>query len=218
MSPDLAPPTGTSGPALRAAARQYVGDGEALATFLDDLEFAHQALDLPPPSIDVVKAASLAWADEILGKLEGIACEDPLTGMSSAAHARVHLKALYRASDARAGADVLSAYRLVVVSMFESDPDPSRSHPLEAAFDQSLRLATVAEAVRLTFRRCDVVAPLQPGRVLAVVGREDGPDDRADELACLLRRRLPISCAPRVLVEPMPASEEGALALLETLA
>lgn len=205
-----------TGSALQEAARKYVGDGESLGTFLADLEVAYQALNHQPPSTEVVKQASIAWADEFLGRLDGIACEDPLTGMSSPEHARVHLRTLYRTGDAGRTMRVLDAHALVIVSLIDSDPTPKRD-VLEATFDLSLRLATVGEAIRSSFERCDVVASLDCGRVLAVVGRDEFLQNRAEELAWLLRRRLPVSSAPRVLVEPMPASETSACALLDDL-
>ena len=211
------PSSGLSGSAIREAARQYVADGEALATFLADLEVAHQALHLPSPGKELVKAASLAWADEILAKLDDVACENPLTGMSSAEHARIHLRTLYQTGDAERTTRVLDAHALVIVSLFESDPAAPKACELEAAFDQSLRLATVGETIRATFERCDVLATMQPGRVLAVVSRDQFLENRAEELAWLLRRRLPISSAPRVHVDTMPPTEDAACALLDDL-
>ncbi|RNL78441.1 hypothetical protein [Nocardioides marmorisolisilvae] len=214
-TPLALPSSGLAGPAVREAARQYVRDGEPLATFLGDLEVAYQVLNLPPPSLDLVKQASIAWADEFLGKLDGLACEDPLTGMSSAQHARVHLQSLYR-SCADRGEHPDDAHALVIVSLVEACPTPE-ADVLEAAFHQSLRLATISDTLRSTFARCDVVAALDHGRVLAVVSRDDSLAHRADELAWLLRRRLPVSSAPRVLVEPMPVAADQALALLDDL-
>lgn len=203
---------GLVGPAVREAARQYVRDGEPLATFLADLEVAYQVLALPPPSTDLVKQASIAWADEFLGGLEGIACRDPLTGMSSAEHARVHLRSLYRALDEHS----VELHALVVVSLFEARPR-RRADPLEEAFRDSLRLATIADTIRTTFDRCEVIASLDAGRVVAVVNRDELLDHHADELAWHLRRRLPVSSAPRVLVEAMPPAEDQAIALLDAL-
>lgn len=215
--PPLSVPFSSSGSALREAARQYVVDGEPLATFLGDLELAHELLKLPPPSTDVVKAASLAWADEFLGRLDGVACENPLTGMSTGEHALVHLRTLYRTGDTARTARVLAGHALVIVSLFHLDPATPKAHDLETAFDESLKLATVAETIRATFERCDVIAALEGGRVLALVERDEFVENRVDELSWLLRRRLPISSVPRVLVEPMPETEEGACALLDEL-
>ena len=208
------PDHGLAGPAVREAARQYVRDGEPLATFLADLEFAYQVLNLPPPGTELVKQASIAWADEFLGEIDGIACADPLTGMATTEHARKHLRSLYRAH--AEDRTVLDAHALVIVSLFESHPRPV-TDVLEAAFQQSLRLATVADTLRSTFERCDVVTALDYGRVLAVVARDEFLQNRADELAWLLRRRLPVSSAPRVLVESMPVAEDEAVALLDDL-
>lgn len=207
---------GLAGPAVRQAARQYVQDGEPLATFLTDLEVAFQALDLPPPSTAVVKQASIAWADEFLGGLEGLACRDPLTGMSSAEHARVHLRSLYRALGALDDGQAAELHALVVVSLIEANPR-TQTDPLDVAFHDSLRLATVADLIRTIFGHCEVVTALDPGRVLAVVSRDAELDDHADALAWHLRRRLPVSSAPRVLVEEMPPAEDQAIALLDAL-
>jgi len=210
------PDSGLPGPAVREAARQYVRDGEPLATFLTDLEVAYQVLNLPPPNAELVKQASIAWADEFLGEFEGVAREDPLTGMSSAEHARAHLRTLYRAGGGDCTRELLDDRALLIVSLFESNPRP-KIDVLEAAFDQSLRLATVADTIRTTFDCCDVVAALDHGRVLAVVGCDEFVENRTDELAWLLRRRLPVSSAPRVRVEPMPADVEQAVAFLDDL-
>lgn len=209
------PEIAQAGPAVREAARQYVRDGEPLATFLADLEVAYQVLDLPPPSTELVKQASIAWADEFLGEVDGLAREDPLTGMSSAEHARMHLQSLYRSTGERPQSAV-DTHALVVVSLFEAHPRPA-TDVLEAAFHQSLRLATVADTIRATFERCDVIAALDHGRVVAVVSRDELVMHRADEVAWLLRRRLPVSSAPRVLVEMLPPTEHRALALLGEL-
>lgn len=215
-SPLLHPAGSLTGAAIRDAARDYVVAGEPLTTFLGDLEAAFEVLELPPPSTEVVKLASIAWADEFLGTLEDLACADPLTGMSSAEHARAHLRTLYRAGDEQYVAEVLDTRALVIVSVFQAYPQP-RSDALETAFEESLRLATIAETIRTTFERCDVVAALDYGRVLAVIARDELLHQRTDELAWVLRRRLPVSSAPRVLVDSMPDCENSACALLDDL-
>jgi len=207
-------PSGLSAPAIRDAARQYVADGESLATFLADLEIAHRALGVPPPSAESVKRASLAWSDEILATLNGVACEDPLTGLSTLEHARLHFRALYRLDEPGLPSRVMDQFAVVLVSLLEVDRAPADE--LTRAFDRALRLATVGELIRAAYDRCVVLAELPHGRVLAVVSA-DGPES-ADQLARSLRRRLPISSAPRVLVEPLPATGEHADALLDRLA
>jgi hypothetical protein len=131
----------------------------------------------------------------------------------------VHLSSLYRAA-AAAGTSPSSAgpegHALVVVSLVETCA-PRETDVLEAAFQQSLRLATVAETVRTTFHRCEVVTALDHGRVVAVVSQDEALVQQADELAWLLRRRLPVSSAPRVLIETMPPTEHQAIALLDAL-
>jgi hypothetical protein len=195
--------------AIQEAARRYVADGEPLDAFLGDLEFAFHVLDLAPPSREVVKEASLAWADEILDTLASVACQNPLTGLSTLEHARDHVRALPRA---------LTDYAVVVVSLLASDQPDARRDVLDEAFDQSLRLAVVGETIRSTFEGCDVVASRSQGRVLAIVRAHELLPERADELACQLRRRLPVRSAPRVLVEPLPPTEHLVLELLDDLA
>jgi hypothetical protein len=216
--PAAAPPVptgGTPGPAMREAARQYVRDGEPLATFLTDLEVAYQAMDQPPPGTEVIKEASIAWADEFLARLDGVAFEDPLTGLSGPEHARVHLGGFYRVDDPEGRQESLETNAIVVVTLAEPCSPVTE---LDAAFDQSLQLATVGETIRATFECCDLICALGRRRVLAVVGHDLFLNNRAEELDWLLRRRLPISSAPQVLVRPMPEDEERAGALLDDLA
>jgi len=208
-------PSETPGPAMREAARRYVRDGEPLAAFLADIEVAHRVLDLPPPTTEIVKEASIAWADEFIGKLDGTACEDPLTGMSGPENARAYLTALARTDEQCPGRP--ASHAVVVVTLAESEGTAPTSSDLEAAFDRSLQLATVAETLRAVFERCDVVSALGPRRVLAVVGNDPLLRNRADELDWLLRRRLPVSSAPEVRVEQVPEDERQTNAFLEDL-
>lgn len=199
------------GPAttIREAARRYVADGEPLDAFLDDLEFAYYLLDLAPPSPEVVREASLAWADEILGILDRVACHNPLTGLSTLEHARRHLQVLGQG---------LTEHAVVVVSLLGAASSGGRRDLLEAAFEESLRLAVVGETVRSIFEQCDLLVSLPHGRVLAVVRAGSSLEEQADTLARQLRRSLPISSAPRVRVTAMPPTEALVLELLEELA
>lgn len=214
-APGLPVPAGDApGPAMREAARRYVRDAEPLAAFLADLEVAYRVLDLPPPSTETVKEASIAWADEFLRKLDGVTCEDPLTGMSGPEHARAYLSALVRTEQERCTDPPLQTHAVVSVVLAEPEAAVQDENELETAFDRSLQLATVGETIRATFERCDVVSALGPRRVLAVVGRDQFLDNRAEELDWLLRRRLPVSSAPRVQVRSMPRDEDQTDALL----
>ena len=207
------PASDAPGPAMREAARRYVRDGEPLAAFLADLEVAYRVLDLPPPGTEVVKEASIAWADEFLSKLDPVTCEDPLTGMSGPEHARAYLSASARSEEGSCAAPP-GVHAVVVVVLAEPEVVAPSADELEATFERSLQLATVGETIRATFERCDVVSALGPRRVLAVVGRDQYLENRADELDWLLRRRLPVSSAPQVLVLPMPDDEDQTDALL----
>lgn len=207
----------TCSEAIRSAARLYVRDGESLETFLEDLEAAHDALGLPPASTEMVKEASIAWADESLAVFDGEAFEDPLTGLATPGYARSRLRALYRTRPGRPDTTVPGAHAVIIVTLIESDPGSTQKLPIDAAFDQSLRLATVAETIRATFDRCEVVTALGNGRTLAVVARDQYLTNRIDELSWLLRRRLPVRCAPRVLAESLPETETDAYLMLDEL-
>ncbi|MFL6105751.1 MAG: hypothetical protein ACJ72L_02215 [Marmoricola sp.] len=65
-------------------------------------------------------------------------------------------------------------------------------------------VAQIAGTVRETFERCELITSLSNGRILAVVERDRFTENRIQETAWLLRRRLPSRFLPRIEALDLP--------------
>ena len=141
----------------RARAQAGVGigetlvDGAALYAVLDE--------EAAPPA--VVRALAEAWVEVGLEPLGVATCEDPLTGLTSAAHLRTRLAEMYREAE-RAGGSVHCSHALVVVRT-----------GLDGAvrWDGLLRRLALGECLRSVFSGGETLAVLEPSVVVGLVAR-----------------------------------------------
>jgi hypothetical protein len=140
-----------------ARAEAGVGIGE---TLVDGAEL-YAVLGEKGPPFAVVRALAEAWVDVGLEPLRMATCEDPLTGLASAAHLRTRLAEVYREAE-RAGEGVHGVYALVVVST-----------GLDGAvrWDGLLRRLALGECLKSVFSGGETLASLGQSVVVGLVPR-----------------------------------------------
>lgn len=155
----------------------------------------------------LLRAVALSWTDVACGELADTAAVDPLSGLASVRYLRTRLGEVYRAARAR-GRCVGDDHALVAVTVEVR------------GWTRVAPLIVVGEAAGAVF---------DAGETLAVVGRttvvvlapRDGLAERTRVLRRLLARRLGpelgVERAPSVRIVGLPATREGASALLERL-
>jgi hypothetical protein len=153
----------------------------------------------------MLAALALGWSDVTCDPTVGSGCEDPLTGLVTAAYLRVRLGEVYREA-ARRGRPVPAEYALVVaeVDMYGA-----------GKLTQVSRSMLLAHCLRSTFAGGETLCGAGPSRALALVRRDGGLAAWAGALRHLLSVELdPFTERPaRVWVESLP----GTLAAAHTL-
>jgi hypothetical protein len=141
----------------RARADTGVGLGEAL----DDVAALYGVLNQKAAPAPVVRALAEAWAEVGLEPLRVATCEDPLTGLTSAAHLRTRLAEVYREAE-RGGESVHTTHALVVV--------PTGLDGV-ARWDGLLRRLALGECLRSVFSGGETLAGLGSSVVVGLVAR-----------------------------------------------
>ncbi|GAA4935995.1 hypothetical protein EV188_101218 [Actinomycetospora succinea] len=160
-----------------------------------------------PDGVRLLRAVSLAWTDVACGDIAETAAVDPLSGLASVRYLRTRLAEVYRAARAhgRSAGDELA---LVVLAL--DVRDWRRVAPLSIA----------GEAAGVVFDAGESLAVVGRGTVVVLAPRE-GLAERAAVLRRLLTRRLAAAegmvGSPSVRIARLPATHEGACALLERL-
>ena len=192
-------------------------DGWSLAEALDGLSATSRIVLGREPEHATTRALAVAWSEAMLGYLHGLSCEDPLTGLASLAHLRTEISGLYR-TDSVPAAD---SHALVVVAAppwpdapYEpaADAEAGRSEVLTRA----MRAAQLGATTRTVFSGPETIGHVAPGRLIVLAGR----DERIGRRVGLLRKMLDTSTVAhsRVWIEGLPATDDGAAALLDELA
>lgn len=145
------------------------------------------------PSYEVIKAASIAWAESIAAWAVDSSCVDPLTDLASAGHLRECLEGLYRRG-ARDTLNVRDSHRLVVVESH---------HLYRNQLDCALVAVDIGQALRSLYRRDEIVASLTARRFVALVSTDNLTQDSLTVLAVLLRKKSGTP-APTTRVELLP--------------
>ena len=155
--------------AAAEAGRTLAADGASLGEALSALRACTTQLGLGDPSYAATEALATAWSEATLAFLGDVSCEDPLTGLSSAAHLRARLEEIYRAADL-VGASVRASHALLV-----ADTGGLTDHHVGNVgidpFAHALTLAGVAEAVRGVFPGEETLARVGHDKVVALVRR-----------------------------------------------
>lgn len=160
-----------------------------------------------PDGVRLLRAVSLAWTDVACGDIAETAAVDPLSGLASVRYLRTRLAEVYRA--ARAHGRAAGDDRALVVLALDVR-DWRRVAPLSMA----------GAAAGVVFDAGESIAVVGRGTVVVLAPRE-GLAERAAVLRRLLTRRLAAAegmvGAPSVRIERLPATHDGACALLERL-
>jgi hypothetical protein len=217
--------------ALARWAGARAGAGVGLAETLTDLAALHTAVsgggsdapgrdDPTPSALDVspspgrgpdgvrlLRAVSLAWTDVACGDLAETAAVDPLSGLASVRYLRTRLAEVYRFARAH-GRAAGEEHALVVLAL--DVRDWRRVAPLTIA----------GEAAGVVFDAGESIAVVGRGTVVVLAPR-GGLAERAAVLRRLLGRRLAAAeglvGTPSVRIARLPATHDGACALLERL-
>jgi hypothetical protein len=167
----------------------------------------HATAGRGPDGVRLLRAVSLAWTDVACGDLAETAAVDPLSGLASVRYLRTRLAEVYRAARAR-GRQVGDDRALVVLALDVGDW--RRVAPLSIA----------GEAAGVVFDAGESIAVVGRGTVVVLAPRE-GLAERAAVLRRLLTRRLAaaegLAGTPSVRIVRLPATHDGACALLERL-
>lgn len=183
-------------------------DGVSLAESLDALATTSRMVRGSDPDHEDTRALAVAWSDVMLGYVNAVSCDDPLTGLASLAHLRSRISDVYRA-ERQAGTPAVDSHALVVVSApAVTAPAPGRDEVLTHA----LHLARLGDTARTVFSGSETIGHVGAGRVVVLADR----DDRIGRRVGLLRRMLDDARA-RVWIEGLPGSDEAAGRLLDEL-
>lgn len=199
----------------RARAQAGVGMPEAL----DDLYALYQLLPGGRPHADVLRSLAEAWAEVALRSCLAITCEDPLSGLASAAYLRTRLAEVYREAE-RAGRTASETHTLLVV---RCDPGPAERADAQpdgdgsqARWDWMLHRLTLGDALRAVFSGGETFAALSRGVTLGLVARDEALPRMLRGLTHQLRQV--VAAEPvRVWVEGLPPGLPDAYELLVDL-
>lgn len=200
--------------ACEALGRELALDGGSADEALRGLRTTWWAVAEADPPFDAVAAVVRAWSDATLAVVNHISCEDPMTGLASAAHLRSSLASLFR-GQRQAGVHPRDSHALVLVELAGGHPDPTGGGD---PIDRAMRMAALGEAARTVFPGGEVVGRVSAHRVAVLACRDVRLGVRVRLLRRLLEGGDAPERAPRVWIEGLPASDLAAGVLLDELA
>ncbi|MCD9154889.1 hypothetical protein [Aeromicrobium duanguangcaii] len=177
--------------------------GVPLHEVLDRVERSFDGLE---PSFAMVRGVAVAWAETSRVLQLETSCEDPLTQLSTVAHLRHSLDALYRGA-IRDDTTVSDRHGLLVVELHRQS-----GHALES----TLHAVDVSVALRTAFPGDEVIAHLTPRRFCVLADR-DRLDQPTMNLVSILLRRTFESPPPRVWLELLPAAAQDVTWVVDAL-
>ena len=195
--------------ASEVAGAARAGDGVSLPEALDALATTARMVCGTDPDFADTRAMAVAWSDAMLGYLNGLSCEDPLTGLASLAHLRSRVADLYRAGGAD-GVATRESHALVVVST-PASPGPGAAGD---ALARAMREARLGETARTVFAGTETISRLAPGRLAVLADRDERIGRRVGLLRTMLDGR---AVGTRVWIEGLPDTDVAAVALLDEL-
>jgi hypothetical protein len=186
-------------------------DGLSLGEALDGLADTSRAVRGTEPSYAEVRALSVAWSDAMLGYVNGLSCDDPLTGLSTLAHLRSRVSEVYRLGDTT-GTPPAESHALVVVA---APPGTDPAAGGDDVLTRAMQAARLGDTARTVFPGIETIGHVAPGRVVVLAAR----DERIARRVGLLRRMLDDGLVPhaRVWIEGLPDSDQLAGRLLDEL-
>ncbi|MEV0997291.1 hypothetical protein [Nonomuraea sp. NPDC050202] len=171
--------------------------GVGIAEGMNDLAALFAVTSAGGPPFAALRSFAAGWAEHGFAPLGELHCEDPLTGLVTAAYLRTRLAQLYRST----------ARGTCLVAAEPSAPPEELAERLAAA----LNLAT---ALRRAFPGDETLALLGPVRVGAVTRMDEGL--RA-KVARLRDSEILYGHRPRVRVRPLPKAYGQALTLIRSM-
>lgn len=201
-----------------AAAASRLGEvrgaaGVGIAETLDDIGLVYELVGREP-SLDVVRALCEGWAEAVGSLPVQASCLDPESGLPTLEYLGVRLAETYGASR-RHGHDAHVTHCLVLVDVATEELPPWRRMARSAAMGRALGTALPPG---------HPMAALGGGAFAVLVARDwdlgetvrrmrDQVNEHAArlEIADLLRQ------PPRIWIEPLPETHEGAVKLLDHL-
>jgi hypothetical protein len=197
--------SGSGTVACEVAGAALARDGVSLAESLEGLALTTRQVLGTEPDHDTARALAVAWSEAMLGYLNDLSCNDPLTGLSTLAHLRSRISDIYRGFSH-------DDHALVVVS---APPYPDAGSGRDDVLTRAMYLAQLGDTARTVFPGTETIGHVAPGRVVVLADR----DDRIGRRVGLLRRMLDGGAVPntRVWIEGLPDSDEAAGRLLDEL-
>lgn len=193
----------------------FADDGVALAEALDLLAEEFRVVRGTAPDFAATRALATGWSESTLTFLQGLACEEPVSGLASIGHVQTRLTELHRHA-AFLGTELGDTHALLVVG----DISPTRLATLvetrEAPFARTLLLVRVAACIRSVFPT-ETIAHTGSSRVLVVVRRTGALDHRVDLVREAVADVAPGCADPRIWLEPLPPDGASTAALLTRL-
>lgn len=204
--------------ACSEAGTQMAKDGASLEETLEALVKTFQLLRGTEPSYAALRALSVAWSEASMVYLHQLACEDPMTGLSSLAHLRTRLSELYR-GELRGSGRVRDTHALVVAEL----PSPPHDEPPDSVrakhvLTRAMQLADLGEAARTVFAGTETIGRLGPDRIAVLADRDDRLGQRVALLRRMARTLQTTDQQARVWIEGLPGTDPVAGLLLDELA
>lgn len=196
--------------ACAVVGQELARDGADLGEALSGLADVTARVVGKDPSFEAVRALSLAWAEETLGYVNDLSCENPMTGLASQPHLRARISEVIRAADHR-GESAATTHCLVVMDLPAAVGADDR-------FERALFLAHAGEVARAVFAGGETVSHVGHGRVVTLAHRTTGLGGRVAELRSRAAELGPLAQGARVWIEGLPGKEWAAASLLDELA
>jgi hypothetical protein len=197
----------------RVTGQRLADAGVSLEEALDGLAVTHARMGLGPPGFVALRALAAGWADAVMRFVHRLSCADPLTGLTTLAHAHTRLRDLYRRAEGL-GRPVVGSHALLVVELLEHTRMDTLADPIE----QALRLVGVEDAVRAVYPQGETMARVGTRRAVAVVRRTPLLGEQLNLVRQMLAEWGEGPGRHRVWVEGLPDSGVSAAVLLDELA
>lgn len=197
----------------RVVGRRLAEMGVSLDEVLDGLEETYRLTGYGEPDFGSVRAVSCGWADSSLEYMNGLSCEDPLTGLATTAHLRTRLAELYRLAECD-DTPPAGSHALVVVELAE----PGAIDQGRETIDRALRFVDIVDAVHAVYPCGETVARVGARRAATLVRRDEALGDRVGLLRQLLADWGIAPHSHRVWIEGLPTGNDHVGRLLDDLA
>lgn len=158
------------------------------------------------PAYDLVRAASITWADARQHTSLQETCRDPLTGMATSQHLVDRLEGIYRKA-AVDGTNPAETHAVLAIGV---------NHVYANDLDAALSAIDIEQALRKVFVRDEVIAALDARSFVVLADSRQVNDDVLRVVAVLMRRAAGIP-TPHLRIESLPQRSADITNFLVTL-